>query len=77
MAAAAKLPKRVAGVKLPPRLRRAGNALFGWARGPIGSNIVAAALAGVIGAIWERHERRLAIREEREADADAPAGAGV
>lgn len=46
-----KLPKRVAGVKLPKQVRRAGGAVIAWAMSPAGRQALAPVLAGAAAAI--------------------------
>lgn len=46
-----KLPKRVAGVKLPKDVRKAGGALIAWAMSPDGRKLLAPAVMGLVAAL--------------------------
>ena len=45
-----KIPKKISGVKIPKELRKAGEAAAEWARGPVISEIAAA--AAMVTANW-------------------------
>lgn len=46
---APKLPKRIAGIKLPKELRKSGNMLLATANSPIGREMLASGLMAAIG----------------------------
>ncbi|MES2056636.1 MAG: hypothetical protein V4564_11925 [Pseudomonadota bacterium] len=49
-AKAAKLPKRIAGIKVPKELRKSGAALLEKANSPIGREVIAAGITAVVAA---------------------------
>lgn len=49
-AKATKLPKRIAGIKLPKELRKSGAALLEKANSPIGREVIAAGITAVVAA---------------------------
>ena len=49
-----KLPKRIAGVKIPKDLRKSGDALIATAASPIGREVMMAGLASLAGVVASR-----------------------
>ena len=65
-----KIPKKISGVKIPKELRKAGEAAAEWARGPVISEIAAAAMMAAAASLADGKRRRAVSREAGEA-ADA------
>ena len=72
-----KLPKRIAGVKVPKELRKAGNKLAKFAQEPLAREIALAALAAALAARKDaRKTARKVASEGGDAAEDAVQGAG-
>jgi len=59
---AAKLPKRLAGVKIPKAIRRSGGALLQQANTPLGRELIAAGLVAAGAALAKKDEVRRAAK---------------
>jgi hypothetical protein len=60
---ATKLPKKVAGVKIPKELRKAGQAAAEWVRGPVISEIAAAAMMAAAASLADSKKGRTVRRD--------------
>lgn len=58
-----KLPKKIGGVKVPKELRKAGEAAAEWARGPVISELAAAAMMAAAASLADGKKARDARRE--------------
>jgi hypothetical protein len=58
-----KLPKSIAGVKIPKELRKAGNAAAEFARGPVVGEMVSAALLAAAASLTDSKTKGRAMRE--------------
>lgn len=65
-----KLPKKVAGVKIPKGLRKAGEAAKDLAQQPVISELVAAALTAAAASLSETKTAKAARRETADAASD-------
>ena len=70
-ASGTKLPKEVAGVKIPKKLRKAGSAAMDLAQQPIVGELVAAALTAAAASLMKDTKAGKAVRREA---ADATSG---
>jgi hypothetical protein len=82
MARNGKLPKRIAGVKIPKRLRRSGGRVYGLMQNPMIRNVVADLVAAGLVAAADAISRKPAVkkagkaaRNATEDSAEAAAGA--
>lgn len=76
MARTAKLPKRIAGVKIPKRLRRNGGQVYGLMQNPLVRNILADVIATGLLAAADRLSRTPPARKAGKKAKNAAADAG-
>ena len=73
-----KLPKRIAGVKIPKILRKSGNSLIRLAETPAGREILAEALVAIAGGLLGgRYIREHMAESDRDAAHIGPSGAVI
>lgn len=63
----ARLPKRIAGVKLPKELRKSGNALIATAASPVGREVLRAGMAALAGTALAKLREEAAPRDRSTA----------
>jgi hypothetical protein len=68
---AARLPKRIAGVKIPKAVRKSGGALLGQVNTPLGRELIAAGLVAAGAALAKKDEVRRGARLVAEEAEDA------
>ena len=76
MAKKAKLPKHIAGVKIPKKLRKRGGQFYAVLSSPIMAYIVAEALIAAADALSRKKPVRKAGKQAKEAVADSAEAAG-
>lgn len=72
-----KLPKTIAGVKIPKRVRKTGGSAVKALRHPLLADIVAAALLAAAAAIRDNKKVRRAARTAKDKAGDAAKGVGA
>ena len=76
MAKKNRLPKRIAGVKLPKKLRKRGGQVFAFLDSPVISSIVAAGLLAAADSISRKPKVKKAGKKAKHAAADTAEAAG-
>ena len=78
MAKSFKIPKKIAGVKIPKRIRKSGRSLAGLLESPTGRDMAAAALTAMAGVLVGRNRQvRDATGDAGRTASQAAAGAGA
>ena len=70
MAKKTKLPKRIAGVKIPKKLRKRGGQVYAFLGSPVMSSIVAATLLAAADSISKKPKVKKAGKKAKQAAAD-------
>ena len=76
MAKNGKLPKRIAGVKIPKKLRKRGGKLYGLVNSPLIADLVAVALLAAADRITKQPKVKKAGKAAKHAAADTAGAAG-
>jgi hypothetical protein len=73
---AKKLPKKIAGVKIPKKLRKRGGKFYAVISSPVVANIIAVALIAAADALANKMPVKKAGKKAKKAAADATEAAG-
>jgi len=76
MAKKNRLPKRIAGVKIPKKLRKRGGQVFAFLDSPVISSIIAAGLLAAADSISRKPKVKKAGKKAKHAAADTAEAAG-
>jgi hypothetical protein len=76
MAKKGKLPKRIAGVKIPKKLRKRGGEIYAIIQNPLVADLVAAALLMTADAIAKKPKVKKAEKKAKRVGANAAKAAG-